>query len=480
MISLKSMIKHNTVAPIDVNQSPFAFDPEINDQCKNETTENVSSLTLTLPTLSQKPVYSFKSTEQTPICVDSTEDCSDSGDSLSDAESWEECASEMDGMWDEIPFEEILSEMMIETQTDEERLLSDRGIYGLCHVSDSLQGSIYRAEASTLSPSGRRCSKRVAIKRVEKSLHAQHVSRDNADGTFDCVEEDVVKEMTLLKRLKGCCTHIVELVDFFESAEHFYLVTEYIDGLTLEQFARKAWQLIESGKLDKAEYLDTAKLIMWQLTRTLQTLHSQHSCCHLDLCLSNIMLKTPFTELADGSTRCSANIECKLLDFGVAEQFSTDFECDKFDLSVDNMIYQSPQSYEGDDAYDARAEDAWQLGLVWYSLMTGFRLYCVEDVMRAQTQQTAYWALQNGKLKEFLHRHQLATDLSTQCLSAIESLLNVDEAERMTLSELLTHPVFADYQKPSLRTGCSTLSQSTTLCANLGSALISAVFAGRV
>merc|ERR1719464_1746258 len=151
MISMNSLIKH-VVAPINANQSPFAFDPEINE--KNETTENVSSLTMTLPTLSQKPVYSFKSPNQTPICVDSTEDCSDSGDSLSDAESWEECASEMDGMWDEIPFEEILSEMMIETQTDEERLLSDRGIYGLRHVSDSLQGSIYRAEATTLSPNG--------------------------------------------------------------------------------------------------------------------------------------------------------------------------------------------------------------------------------------------------------------------------------------------------------------------------------------
>merc|ERR1719334_1693383 len=180
---------------------------EPSDSESTETAENMSNLTLTLPSLSQKPVYSFKSQQATPLIADCS-DSADSGDSLSElseseecaAESWEECASEMDSLWDDIPFEEILSEMLIDTQTDEERVLSERGIYGLRHICDSLQGHIFGAEASTLSPNGVRGSKRVAIKRVEKALHAQHVTRDNADGTFDCVEEDILKEATLLKR----------------------------------------------------------------------------------------------------------------------------------------------------------------------------------------------------------------------------------------------------------------------------------------
>lgn len=293
MMQSQSKHQHRLDVPA-ATKSPLRepSDSESIETAENENV-NMSNLTLTLPRLSQlqKPVYSnsFKSQQATPLIADCS-DSADSGDSLSEseecaAESWEECASEMDSLWDDIPFEEILSEMLIDTQTDEERVLSERGIYGLRHICDSLQGHIFGAEASTLSPNGVRGSKRVAIKRVEKALHAQHVTRDNADGTFDCVEEDILKEATLLKRLKGKCAHTVEFEDFFESAQHFYLVTAWVDGLTLEQFARRAWQLIDSGKLQRAHYFDTVSVVMWQLCRTLKKLHSQFACmccmcCH--------------------------------------------------------------------------------------------------------------------------------------------------------------------------------------------------------
>ena len=295
---MQSQSKHQHRLDVSAATKSPLREPSDSESIETAENENVnmSNLTLTLPRLSQlqKPVYSnsFKSQQATPLIADCS-DSADSGDSLSElseseecaAESWEECASEMDSLWDDIPFEEILSEMLIDTQTDEERVLSERGIYGLRHICDSLQGHIFGAEASTLSPNGVRGSKRVAIKRVEKALHAQHVTRDNADGTFDCVEEDILKEATLLKRLKGKCAHTVEFEDFFESAQHFYLVTAWVDGLTLEQFARRAWQLIDSGKLQRAHYFDTVSVVMWQLCRTLKKLHSQFACmccmcCH--------------------------------------------------------------------------------------------------------------------------------------------------------------------------------------------------------
>merc|ERR1719334_1970138 len=63
----------------------------------------------------------------------------------------EDTDSDMLQLLDSIPFDAILSAMMDETETEDDRLLSNRGYFILNEVTPTLQGTLFKAKQFSLS-----------------------------------------------------------------------------------------------------------------------------------------------------------------------------------------------------------------------------------------------------------------------------------------------------------------------------------------
>ena len=202
----------------------------------------------------------------------------------------EEEDSDMMQLLESIPFDDILSAMIQETETEDDRLLTDRGYIIDEEITNTLQGTLLKGKRFSLSSDGTRSTQIVAIKRISRELHDQRVYIE--DGFSFVVDEDITSEARILRDLQtignadcavdgtlnGCYQHLVHFVDFFSSTKYHYLITQWIDSpMTLQTFIRRAWRYIDTKQLSKVEYHRTIQSLIWQLVRTV---HWLHTVCH--------------------------------------------------------------------------------------------------------------------------------------------------------------------------------------------------------
>ncbi len=143
-------------------------------------------------------------------------------------------------------------------------------------------------------------------------------------------------------------TNIVRVFDFGQAGDFFYLVMEYVDGVTLRA-------LIEQ----KAIHLDEAQRIVIEICHALQYAHEE-GIVHRDIKPSNILL--------DKKGRV------KIADFGLAQLIGKEVK----DSSVGgqpSMVmgtphYMAPELVERPSKVDRRA-DIYSLGVVFYEMLTG-------------------------------------------------------------------------------------------------------------
>eukprot|EP01084_Bolivina_argentea_P049420 90896_1 len=185
--------------------------------------------------------------------------------------------------------------------------------------SNSLQGEVFLAENTEKTK-----NKRVAIKKVNKQLYSQFIAMED-DMSF-VVEEDIVKEaailniLTVMNRAPG--DYIVKGIEFFEDVRNYYLVTEYCGKTNLLKFVTKAHTLIKNNKLDIKIYQKAVKYLFWQICVIFNWLHDSMQCCHLDLCMDNIMVRNcTFIENENGMYTINPKISIKIIDFGCSELF---------------------------------------------------------------------------------------------------------------------------------------------------------------
>ena len=62
-----------------------------------------------------------------------------------------------------------------------------------------------------------------------------------------------------------------------------HLVTEYIDGISMNEFILIAHQYIYEGAMKQGHWVKIVKEIMFQIISTINRLHRIHRCCHLGL-----------------------------------------------------------------------------------------------------------------------------------------------------------------------------------------------------
>jgi len=242
------------------------------------------------------------------------------------------------------------------------------------------------------------------------------------DGFTYFVDKNIVKEAETLKHLTEFkCEGVIKYVDFFRDDSNLYLVTEHIEGMTLEEFVEKSHELIEDKKLNFKVYSKIIKLISWKLLKTLKELQDVHQCCHNDICLENVILgNICFLGNKNGAFDINANnMFVKLIDFGKAKIYTTD----------------APRKHNKVE-HDARSADMWSLGALIYHCMTGKPLVEFEEKEYLELEMNKAYLLTNGSLEYF----------QSSSLSLLQHLLVFDKKKRFNASKTTQHRFFRKYQ----------------------------------
>jgi eukaryotic-like serine/threonine-protein kinase len=215
------------------------------------------------------------------------------------------------------------------------RLLNDR--YRLIErVGTGGFGAVYKAADTQFG------GRLVAIKEMaQKGLDAQELVE--AVASFK-------REALLLAHLQH--PHLPHIYDHFSDSGHWYLVMDYIEGETLEDYLRK----IPRDSRTQTRHLDAEEVLVIgiQLCTVLDYLHTrQPPIIFRDLKPTNVM-RTP-------------NNHLYLIDFGIARHFKSGQTKDTMPLGSPG--YAAPEQY-GKRQTTSRA-DIYSLGVMLHQLLTG-------------------------------------------------------------------------------------------------------------
>lgn len=139
--------------------------------------------------------------------------------------------------------------------------------------------------------------------------------------------------------------NIVKFINFIENEEGVFLIMEYVDGVTLEDYIHKQTGLIVE---------DRAKPMIRELLDAFRHAHSQ-GIIHCDIKPSNILV--------------DKDNHIKILDFGIARILTESHRGDEMIKGGGSAEYMSPEQVLG-KPLDARS-DIYSLGVVIYEMLTG-------------------------------------------------------------------------------------------------------------
>jgi eukaryotic-like serine/threonine-protein kinase len=139
---------------------------------------------------------------------------------------------------------------------------------------------------------------------------------------------------------------IVQVHDHFKEGADYFIVEEYVDGLSLEQLIRKERYLSS----------EAAMLVLYEVCQALSYLHEKHV-VHRDIKPGNVLL--------------SRQGEVKLADFGIAtSREEPDDGLTREGTILGTPAYIAPEQIDDARSVDNRA-DIYSLGVVLYEMLTG-------------------------------------------------------------------------------------------------------------
>ncbi len=191
-------------------------------------------------------------------------------------------------------------------------------------VAEGGMGALYKARHPTLD-------RTVLLKKLTLRGGSQFIERFK-------------REARMMMDFKN--DHIVQVHDHFKEGQHYYIVEEYVDGISLDALIRRERYLSN----------DAALLILYEVCKALKYAHDKQV-IHRDIKPGNILL--------------SRQGEVKLVDFGIA----TSLEDTEDGLTRDGMVLGTPSYIPPEQIDDAknvdRRADIYSLGVVVYEMLTG-------------------------------------------------------------------------------------------------------------
>ncbi|WPK24617.1 hypothetical protein PUMCH_001896 [Australozyma saopauloensis] len=230
----------------------------------------------------------------------------------------------------------------------------------------------------------------------------------------------IEREIIIMKLISH--PNIMGLYDVWENKTDLYLILEYIEGGELFDY------LIKKGRLLEFEAISYFK----QIIHGIGYLH-QFNICHRDLKPENLLL--------------DFNKNIKIADFGMAA-----LEVDKklLETSCGSPHYASPEIVAGQN-YHGAPSDIWSCGIILFALLTGHLPFDDENIRKLLLK------VQNGK---FI----MPKDLSAEAKDLILRMLQVKPQDRISIEQILVHPLLRKYPEP---TDLSGVSKSSLLRSNI-------------
>lgn len=215
-------------------------------------------------------------------------------------------------------------------------------------------------------------------------------------------EQMVYDELNLLQRLQH--PHIVKFVDWFESRDKFYIVTQLATGGEL--FDR----ICDQGKFTEKDASQTIKQVLGAVTY----LH-QNNVVHRDLKPENLIYVTQ-----------DADSDLVLADFGIAKTLDSKDETLK--TMAGSFGYAAPEVMAKQG--HGKPVDMWSLGVITYTLLCGyspFRSENLQDLLEECTRGSVIFHERYWK------------DVSTDAKDFINCLIVPDPNSRWTAEQALGH-----------------------------------------
>jgi len=235
-----------------------------------------------------------------------------------------------------------------------------------------------------------------------------------------------------------CAGHesIIQLIDYFEEDDKFYLIFEKASGHLLDLI------------LEKKSFAESqAATIIQKLAKALKYLHSK-GIAHRDLKPENVLIfDQEDVKLCDFDL-CSpvqGTVTTPRLQSPVGSPDYMAPEVVDLFLNEDNIMYDLLDEDE-DITYDKRC-DLWSLGVIAYTLLCGylpFKGNCGRDCGWSEGNEECYQCqqglYQNIKSANFVFLHSHWMDISNDAKDLILRLLRVNPDERIEAADVLDHP----------------------------------------
>mmetsp|Transcript_69493 Transcript_69493/g.62338 ORF Transcript_69493/g.62338 Transcript_69493/m.62338 type:complete len:375 (+) Transcript_69493:101-1225(+) len=301
-------------------------------------------------------------------------------------------------------------------------------------ITKTLQGSIWKGcfkkrQFTTTT------SRDIVIKCTSRALHASKSTILNGEEIN--IEEDVVKEMEILRNLtvNGLTKYIVSYIDFFYDDFNYFLIMENGGASNMFDFVVKSHSFILNGSLSIIEWQNVCKTLFFQMVSCLDILHNKMNICHLDISLENMLLKNGEYFYETGKFTYSQQI--KFCDFGLAEYFdlsaNPSFSCNKH---VGKESYMAPEVYLKSESFDARKADSWSLGVILFVLMSGAPAYSKPDLKDDKSFQYIVYKQIPLLLQNWGRLHYC----NDQILDLLNKIFVMDPKKRISVEQIRAHP----------------------------------------
>eukprot|EP01038_Epipyxis_sp_PR26KG_P009554 gene9554-12867_t len=231
----------------------------------------------------------------------------------------------------------------------------------------------------------------------------------NRQGFPSSDQHHLLENVRIMQKLNH--PKILQLLDFVEESEKYYIVTEYHDGISL--FYRIC---------DKENYSEKeARDISFSLLSSILYCHRQSPS------IVNRNLKPDNIHLANANEDCT---EIKLTDFS----YAVEAEGNTIDSIAGTIQYMAPEVLTREPRY-GKAVDMWALGIIIYILISGIPPFYDEDTPQLVRR------IRRGKYEDTFSQ-PCWSNVSEEVKDLIKHLLVVDPSKRLTAEQVIGHRWF--------------------------------------
>jgi serine/threonine protein kinase len=226
-------------------------------------------------------------------------------------------------------------------------------------------------------------------------------------------EKYALKEIKNLEKVRLKLLHhqnIVQFVESFSNSGIYYIVLEYVDGISLFDYLKP-----QLGKLEEVSFLQ----ILLQMLRAIEALHNS-GFVHLDLKLENFVI--------------DKNRRVVLIDMGCSSEIDIELQ-----NCVGTPLYMDPRVIHESGTPANPSMDIWSLSMViLFSYLNKTHFYLPKGLDKKEVTQFIMFTIANltkppirTKLQEDKTKFGMfICDISTKCLQ-------IDHIKRPSASELI-------------------------------------------